>query len=63
MNSSLNPLVLLTFIPFVGVLVIVLLKKQQKTAIRWTALITSLLAFLSLCGWSLILTPTTRSFR
>ena len=37
MNSSLNPLVLLTFFPLLGFLVIVLLKKQQKTAIRWTA--------------------------
>ena len=45
MNSSLNPLVLLTFFPLLGFLVIVLLKKEQKTAIRWTALITSLLAF------------------
>ena len=38
-------LVLMTFFPLVGVLVLVLLAPHQKNAMRWTALITSLITF------------------
>ncbi|MCE1252688.1 MAG: NADH-quinone oxidoreductase subunit M [Anaerolineae bacterium] len=45
MNSFLHPLVLLTFSPLLGVLVILFLKEEQKTAARWLALVSSLLTF------------------
>lgn len=45
MNIGLNPLLLVTFFPIVGVIVILLLKRQAKSAMRWTALVTSLLTF------------------
>ena len=45
MNIGLNPLLLVTFFPLVGVAVILLLKLQWKSAIRWTALVASLLTF------------------
>ncbi len=50
MDIILNPLFLTTFFPFVGVIVIALLNGNQKTAIRWTALLTALVTF----GLSLI---------
>ncbi len=40
-----NPLILVTFFPLVGFLLIAFIKPEQKTAIRWTALITSLVTF------------------
>jgi NADH-quinone oxidoreductase subunit M len=40
-----NPLLLVTLFPLAGVLVLLLLKPQWKGALRWTALITSLLTF------------------
>jgi NADH-quinone oxidoreductase subunit M len=43
MEFLLQPLTLLTFFPLVGVLVILLMNEEQKTAIRWTALVTSLI--------------------
>ncbi|PKO15860.1 MAG: Fe-S-binding domain-containing protein [Chloroflexi bacterium HGW-Chloroflexi-10] len=45
MEFGINPLVLMTFFPLVGVLVLILLNAQQKNAIRWTALVTSLITF------------------
>ena len=42
MNFS---LVLLTFAPLVGFLIILFFKEEQKNAIRWTALVTSLVTF------------------
>ncbi len=42
---SLNPLLLTTALPLAGVVVILLLKAKWKNAIRWTALLTSLLTF------------------
>jgi NADH-quinone oxidoreductase subunit M len=39
-------LTVVTFFPLLGVLVILFLKPEQKDAVRWTALITSLLTFL-----------------
>lgn len=45
MNFLLEPLNLVTFLPMLGVLVLLFLKPEQKSAIRWTALVTSLLTF------------------
>ncbi len=45
MNFGINPLLLVTFFPLVGFLVILFLSEQQKQAIRWTALITALINF------------------
>ncbi|MHB0988958.1 MAG: complex I subunit 4 family protein [Bellilinea sp.] len=45
MNFGIHPLLLVTFFPLVGVLVILFLKSQQKKAIRWTALATALVTF------------------
>ncbi len=45
MNLLLHPLTLVTFTPLVGVLVLLFLKSEQKTAHRWVALITSLVTF------------------
>jgi len=45
MEFLLQPLTLLTFFPLVGVLVILFIKPDQKNAIRWTALVTTLLTF------------------
>ena len=49
-----NPLLLVTLFPLAGVLVLLLLKPQWKGALRWTALITSLLTF-GLSVWMLSL--------
>ena len=49
-----NPLLLVTLFPLAGVLVLLLLKPQWKGALRWTALITSLLTF-GLSLWMLSL--------
>jgi len=53
MNVFLHPLTLVTFFPLVGILVISFLKQDQKTVIRWTALITSLVTF-GISIWVLI---------
>jgi NADH-quinone oxidoreductase subunit M len=45
MNTVLNPLLLVTFFPLIGVLVILLLKPTWKAALRWVALITALITF------------------
>jgi NADH-quinone oxidoreductase subunit M len=45
MEFLLQPLTLLTFFPVLGVLVILFLNSEWKTAIRWTALVTSLITF------------------
>lgn len=45
MNFFLQPLTLTTFFPLVGVLVLLFLKSEQKSAIRWTALLTALATF------------------
>lgn len=54
MEFGINPLVLMTFFPLVGVLVLALLAPQQKNAMRWTALITSLITF-AVSLWVLVL--------
>jgi NADH-quinone oxidoreductase subunit M len=45
MNFFLQPLTLLTFFPLVGVLLLLFLNSERKMALRWTALITSLITF------------------
>jgi NADH-quinone oxidoreductase subunit M len=45
MNFFLHPLNLVTFFPLIGVLAILFMKQEQKSLIRWTALITSLITF------------------
>lgn len=45
MNVLLHPLTLVTFFPLLGVLVILFFNQEQKNAIRWIALITSLATF------------------
>jgi len=45
MNFGLNPLVLVTFFPLVGFVVIAFLKNEQKNVIRWVALVTGIITF------------------
>ena len=45
MNLLLQPLTLVTFFPLVGVLVLLFINAEKKMALRWTALITSLVTF------------------
>ncbi len=45
MNSGINPLVILLILPLIGVGLLWLIPSGQKTALRWMALITSLVTF------------------
>ncbi len=45
MNLVLHPLTLTTFLPLVGILVILFLKSEWKNAIRWVALLTTVATF------------------
>jgi NADH-quinone oxidoreductase subunit M len=45
MSLLLHPLTLTTFLPIIGVLVILFLKPEWKNAIRWVALVTSVATF------------------
>ncbi len=45
MNWWLNPLVVVTFLPLIGVLLIALLEKQQVRLIRWVGLGTAVVTF------------------
>jgi len=45
MNFFLQPLTLLTFFPLVGILILFFIPNERKDALRWTALITSLITF------------------
>lgn len=45
MNYLLHPLILVTFFPLVGVLVMLFLRAEQKNTARWVALIISLITF------------------
>ena len=54
MILGMNPLLLVTLFPLVGVFILLLLRPQWKNALRWTALVASLLTFgLSLAVLSL----------
>lgn len=46
MNFLFEPLSIVTFFPLLGVLAILFLKSEQKAALRWMALVTSLVTFL-----------------
>ena len=54
MNFFLNPLILVTFFPLVGVLVLLFIPPDRKNALRWTTLAASLLTF-GLSIWMLTL--------
>jgi NADH-quinone oxidoreductase subunit M len=54
MDFLLNPLTLVTFFPLLGVLVILFINRENKTVIRWVALITSLITF-GISLWVLVL--------
>ena len=45
MEFLLQPLTLLTFFPLLGVIVLLFMNFEAKTAIRWVAMVTSLLTF------------------
>lgn len=45
MSLLLHPLVLTTFFPFLGILVIIFLKAEWKNAIRWVGLATAIVTF------------------
>ena len=45
MEFLLQPLTLLTFFPLVGVLILLFIPRENKDALRWTALITTLITF------------------
>lgn len=45
MNFVIYPLVLMTFFPLLGALILLFLKPEQKNLARWVALITSLITF------------------
>jgi NADH-quinone oxidoreductase subunit M len=45
MNFFSEPLTILTLFPLVGVLVLLFVKSELKNALRWTALVTSLITF------------------
>lgn len=54
MNFLLNPLILVTFFPLVGVLALLFIPSDKKNALRWTALVASLATF-GLSIWMLTL--------
>jgi NADH-quinone oxidoreductase subunit M len=54
MDLPVQPLTLLTFFPLLGVLALLLISSENKNALRWTALITSLVTFM-LSIWVLAL--------
>lgn len=54
MNFLLHPLMLVTLFPVVGFLIIAFLKPEQKNAIRWVALLSSLVTF-GISIWILLL--------
>ena len=45
MDFVIYPLVLMTFFPLLGVLVLLFIKPEQKNTARWVALVTSLITF------------------
>ena len=54
MDFLLQPLTLVTFFPLLGVFVILFINRENKTTIRWIALITSLITF-GISLWVLVL--------
>jgi NADH-quinone oxidoreductase subunit M len=54
MNFLLNPLILVTFFPLVGVLALLFIPAERKAALRWTTLVVTLATF-GLSIWMLTL--------
>jgi NADH-quinone oxidoreductase subunit M len=54
MNFLLNPLILVTFFPLVGVLTLLFIPSDKKNLLRWTTLVATLVTF-GLSIWMLIL--------
>ncbi len=54
MDFLLNPLILVTFFPLVGVLALLFVPAEKKNILRWTALATSVVTF-GLSIWMLVL--------
>jgi len=53
MNFLLNPLILVTFFPLLGVLALLFIPADKKNALRWTTLVTTLVTF-GLSIWMLV---------
>ncbi len=53
MNAVINPLLLVTFFPLLGVLILVFVPGERKAAIRWITLATSLVTF-AISVWLLV---------
>jgi len=45
MNLLFHPLIVTTFFPLIGVLILLFMKSERKNAIRWVAMVTSLITF------------------
>jgi NADH-quinone oxidoreductase subunit M len=45
MNLLFHPLIVTTFFPLIGILILLFMKSDKKNAIRWVALVTSLVTF------------------
>ena len=45
MNLLVHPLILVTFFPLVGVVILLFISSDQKNLPRWVALVTSLITF------------------
>ncbi len=45
MNLLFHPLIVTTFFPLIGVLILLFMKSERKNAIRWVAMVTSLVTF------------------
>lgn len=54
MTLVVHPLILVLFFPLVGLVALLFLKEEQKSALRWVAFITSLITF-ALSVWVLVL--------
>ena len=54
MTLVVHPLILVLFFPLVGLVALLFLKEEQKSALRWVAFITSLITFV-LSVWVLVL--------
>jgi NADH-quinone oxidoreductase subunit M len=45
MNLLFHPLIVTTFFPLIGILIMLFMKSERKNAIRWVAMVTSLVTF------------------
>ncbi len=63
MDFLMNPLNLMTFFPLVGVAIILLIPRERKDAIRWTAVLTSLVSFFISLGVLMRFQPQNTGFQ